>query len=258
MVDVVASAVTRARIGEAKCLLKRNRRPIQVGAFGLGPRPRERRRENILWNKHRVLERMIGICGGRFLDEMVKAVHFVVPGTAMPMIAADEVEDARSGHIQRHIIIIGELIEKMAGVGAFVSAAAVVGAPQVSPRADALTGPAVPQAIRIETDGNHRRFYGTACCGQEERQQSQREAAPDGQVNIEQRTSNNQCRKKPSVAVNEFNVERSTLNVRRSLKYSEAHNAFGFCLIPSMAKPSPNRSQNSRSISLLPPTLSES
>ena len=57
------------------------------------------------------------------------------------------------------------------------------------------------------------------------------------------------------MAVNEFNVERSMLNVRRSLKNSEAHDAFGFCLDPSMAKPSPNRSQNSRSVLLAPQTL---
>src|SRR5439155_17174908 len=101
----------------------------------------------------------------------------------------------------------------MTGVGAFVSTAAIVSAPQVSPRADTLAGPALPHAIGIEADGNDRRFFGKAFPGQEERQQTQHGPAPERQVNIEHRTPNRQRRSKPSVAVNEFNGERSILNV---------------------------------------------
>src|SRR2546423_10743472 len=111
----------------------------------------------------------------------------------------------------------------MTGVGAFVSTAAIVSTPQVSPRADTLAGPALPHAIGIEADGNDWRFFGKAFRGQEERQQH--EPAPERHVNIEHRTSKSQHRRKPGVAANEFNVERSMLNVRRSLKDSEAHDA---------------------------------
>ena len=95
------------------------------------------------------------------MNDMVSAVDGVVPWTAVPMVVASEVEDSRAGDVECDVFVFGELIEEMAGVGAFVSAAAIVGAAHVSASADALIRPAVPLAIGIEDKGNHGRF----CCG---------------------------------------------------------------------------------------------
>ena len=100
----------------------------------------------------------LGLARAGLLDEVVRAIHLVMPGAAMPMVVTREVEHARPLDVQRDVPVVGELVEEMAGVGAFVAAAAVVGAAHIGPRADPLAGPALPQAIRIQTHGNDRRL----------------------------------------------------------------------------------------------------
>src|SRR5665213_2615748 len=89
---------------------------------------------------------------------MVVAVDFVVPGTAVPVVIADEIENAGRLHIQRDIEIVGILIEEVRRVRALVASSAIVGAAHVSARADALVGPALPLAVGIHASWNYRRL----------------------------------------------------------------------------------------------------
>ena len=160
LIDVVARAVARARVGHAEGLLERNRHPHQVGALGDGPRPGERIGERGFRQEDGVGGRLVRIGGAGFLDDVVHAIDLVMPGAAVPVVVAGEVEHARALHVERHVAVVGELVEEVAGVGAFVAAAAVVGAAHVGPRADALAGPAFPQAIGVEANRNDRRLRG--------------------------------------------------------------------------------------------------
>ena len=74
------------------------------------PRPRERRRENIFRNEHRVFHRFVGVGRARFPNQMIDAIHFVMPRTAMPVIVAGEIENAGIFHLERNIEVIGNLI----------------------------------------------------------------------------------------------------------------------------------------------------
>ncbi len=91
---------------------------------------------------------------------MVGAIDDVMPGAAVPVIVAREVEDAGILNIERDVEIVGELVEEMAGIGAFVAAGAVVGASHVGAGADALIGPAVPGAVGVVADGDDGRIGG--------------------------------------------------------------------------------------------------
>src|SRR4029453_6560851 len=92
MVDVVASAVTRARVTEAKCLLECHGHPVEVRTFGDGPGPRERIWEKLLGNEHGLRNGFGWVGGTGFLHDVVCAIDFVMPWAAVPMVAADEVE----------------------------------------------------------------------------------------------------------------------------------------------------------------------
>ena len=94
------------------------------------------------------------IGGAGFLHDVVRAVHVVMPRAAVPVIVAGEVEHAGAFHVERHVVVVGQLIEEMGGVGPLVAASPVVGAAHVGARADALIRPAVPHAVRIQTHGN--------------------------------------------------------------------------------------------------------
>lgn len=98
----------------------------------------------------------------RFLDDMVFPVHNIVPGAAMPVVVAAEDKYAGAFQIERYIAIIRKLIKKMGTVSAFISSTAVIRAPHVCTHADPLLGPAIPEAIGIESDGNAAFFCGAA------------------------------------------------------------------------------------------------
>src|SRR5205085_10352754 len=66
--------------------------------------------------------------------------------------------------------VVGLLVEEVAGVGALVAAGAVVGAAQVSAGADALVGPALPEAVGVQPDGYLRRLVGGRAGGQRQQQ----------------------------------------------------------------------------------------
>src|SRR5262249_7678497 len=98
------------------------------------------------------------IVRARFPDDVIDAVDGEVPGAAVPVVETREVEDSRAGKIERDVLVVGKLVEEVAGVGAFVPAGAVVGAVHVRAGANPLKRPLVPLAIRIEADGNRRRL----------------------------------------------------------------------------------------------------
>ena len=119
---------------------------------------------------------MIRIGGAGFLNDVVGTVHFVMPRAAVPMVVASEVEESRAGDVECDVFVFGELIEEMAGVGAFVAAAAVISAAHVGAHADALIRPAVPLAVGIEANGNDGRFCCSAKLSNRKWKQQKREA----------------------------------------------------------------------------------
>src|SRR6266550_3509427 len=93
---------------------------------------------------------------------MVGPNHFIMPGAAMPMIVAREIDNSAPCHIKSDIEIIGQLIQEMTGIGSFVSTAPIVGAAHISPRPNPLNRPTVPLTVSIQPDRNDRRL--AACC----------------------------------------------------------------------------------------------
>ena len=110
------------------------------------------------------------ISSAGFPDEMVYSIHFINPGAAMPMIVAHETEQSWSLKVEGNILVVGQLIEKMAGICSFVSTTAIVGAAQVSSHAQAENGPLIPIAISIEANrnGSGATTAGMKNCEQEE------------------------------------------------------------------------------------------
>ena len=74
------------------------------------------------------------------------------------MIVAREVEDTRSVDIKSDIIVVSQLIKKMAGVCPFIAAASIISAAHVGAHTDALIRPALPLTKGIEADRNNGRF----------------------------------------------------------------------------------------------------
>ena len=94
-----------------------------------------------------------------FLDDVVSAVYDVMPRAAVPVVVAREVKDAGAFHVERDVEIVGELVEEVTGVGAFIAPAAIIGAAHVGARSDPLVGPSLPQPVRIESDWDDRGIY---------------------------------------------------------------------------------------------------
>jgi len=72
----------------------------------------------------------------------------------MPVIVAREVEHAVTVHIERHVPVLGQLIQEVSRIGAFVAPGAVVSAAHVRADADSLFSPTIPLAVGVEADGN--------------------------------------------------------------------------------------------------------
>ena len=49
---------------------------------------------------------------------MLDTIHDVAPGAAVPMVIASEVKNTGPLNIERDILVVGKLVEEMAGVGA--------------------------------------------------------------------------------------------------------------------------------------------
>src|SRR5258708_12157966 len=96
---------------------------------------------------------MVGVGGARLLYDVVVAIHFIMPGTTVPVVGADEVENAGAERVQSHVLIICKLVKEMAGVCGFIPTGAVVSRAHVGADANALVWPAVPFAIGIHGDG---------------------------------------------------------------------------------------------------------
>ena len=109
------------------------------------------------------------IGGAGFLDDVIGAVHDVMPGAAVPVIVPREIEHAGAFDVESDIEVVRQLIKEMARVGAFVAAAPVVGAAHVGPSADALQRPLFPAAIGVQANGNDGRIDGN--CGSTDQDQ---------------------------------------------------------------------------------------
>ena len=158
MIDVIAGSVKSAGISHSERLREADGHPTEIGALGFGPRPRQRFGERSFGKKHRALRGVQRIGRAGLLDDAIAAIHLVVPGTTVPVVVADEVEDAGRFDVQRDIEIVGLLIQEVGSVGALVAAAPVVGAAHVGPGADALIGPPLPLAIGVGANGDRRRL----------------------------------------------------------------------------------------------------
>src|SRR5579875_868305 len=156
MVDGITRAVVGARVGQAKRFLEWNGHPRKIGTLGIGPGPGQRAREERFGKKYRVLDGVSGIGRTALADKVIGTVYFVVPGAAVPVVVAGEVEDAGAFEVKCNIEIVGLLVEEMAGVGAFVASPTIVGAAEVSSHADPMIGPALPLAVGVQTNRNHR------------------------------------------------------------------------------------------------------
>src|SRR5258708_2030917 len=96
---------------------------------------------------------------------MVLAVDLVVPGAAVPVVVAREGEDAGALDVERHVELVGFLVEEVAGVGGLVAALAVVGAAHIGAGADPLQRPLVPATVGVEADRDHGRLGFSAARG---------------------------------------------------------------------------------------------
>src|SRR5205823_6449228 len=62
------------------------------------------------------LDRPVRVSRAALPDEVVGAVHLVVPGAAVPAVVAGKVEDARALDVEGHVEVVGLLVEEVAGV----------------------------------------------------------------------------------------------------------------------------------------------
>ena len=155
VIDVVARAVVGARIGHAERFLERDRDPVRSAPLVSAQVTGQRASGTGLSGRNTESGRdAVGIRRAGLLNDVVGAIDLVVPGTAVPVVVADEVKDTGSLNVQRDVEIVGELVQEVGSVGPFVAAGSVVGAAHVGPRADPLIRPAFPQAIGVEPDRN--------------------------------------------------------------------------------------------------------
>ena len=68
---------------------------------------------------------------------MIGAVHFIVPGTAVPLVVAGEIKNSRTLQVERNVVVDGQLIRK-----------------HLRANADTLIGPALPHAVGVQPHGN--------------------------------------------------------------------------------------------------------
>ena len=76
----------------------------------------------------------------------------------MPVIITNKIENARPFDVECDVVVIGQLVEKMAAIGAFIAAAPIVGAAHVGAHSNALIRPARPLPVGIQSDWNGDRF----------------------------------------------------------------------------------------------------
>src|SRR2546422_3955960 len=93
------STVPRPRIRHAKRPLERDGHPQQIGALGDVPGPGERSGKQLLRHEHGARYRVGGIGAGAFLNDVIRAVDDVMPGAAVPVVVAGEVEDPLAFHV---------------------------------------------------------------------------------------------------------------------------------------------------------------
>src|SRR5437867_2732234 len=106
---------------------------------------------------------MVGVGRAGFLNDIVGAIDLIMPRTAVPVVVAGKVQYPGALHIERHVEIVGELVEEVGSIGSLVSARPVIGAAHIRPGTDPLIGPALPHAVSVESDGD----YGRLGCGRQ-------------------------------------------------------------------------------------------
>ena len=82
----------------------------------------------------------------------------------MPVVVAGEIEDALARDIERHVEVIRQLEQEMAGVGCLIPPGTVVGASHVGARPYPLLGPPVPHPVAIQAHRNNGRLVGGRLC----------------------------------------------------------------------------------------------
>ena len=93
------------------------------------------------------------------LEDVIRSVNLVMPGTSVPVIVAREVKNAGAFKVNRNIEIVRELVQVVACVGAFVSAAAIICAYHIGPGADSLIGPTIPHPVGVNAHRDNRRMF---------------------------------------------------------------------------------------------------
>ncbi len=165
MIDVVAGAVMSPAVRHAKRALESNRHPGKIGATRGRPGKSQRRREGRLGQKDRTLHRLVRIGRRTFADDVVGPVDFVMPRAAVPVVIAGEAKLARRLEIERHVEVVGLLIQKCAGVGVAIAAGPVVGAAHIRPQSDSLDRPLIPLPHGIQTNRDFRQIISRAALG---------------------------------------------------------------------------------------------
>jgi hypothetical protein len=169
VIDVITGAVAGAGISHAEGFFEGNGNPHEIGTFGDGPGPGQRIGEEMFGDEFGVGDWFEGVSGGGFLDDVIDAIDFVMPGTAVPVIIAGEVENTWAVDVQGDVERFRLLIKKVAGIGGFIATGTVVGAAHIGAGTDTLVWPAVPLFIGIECDGDLRGFSG-GCVGVEQKE----------------------------------------------------------------------------------------
>src|SRR6266850_4089940 len=98
--------------------------------------------------------------GAGFLNNAIRSINLIMPGTAMPMIVTREIEDPLPFEVQRYIAVLAQLVKKVTGIGSFVPPAPIIRAAHVRPGSHPQIRPPFPLCVSIQSHGNDWWFDG--------------------------------------------------------------------------------------------------
>src|SRR5437588_739280 len=93
--------------------------------------------------RNQVEDILVWLCVPGFVDNLISAVHLIMPWTPVPMVISREVQNSRAGNIESDVPVFSNLIKKMAGICPLIPTAPVIGAAHKSASTDAFIGPAL-------------------------------------------------------------------------------------------------------------------
>ena len=94
------------------------------------------------------------IGGAALLNDMIHAVHLVMPRTAVPVVISNEVKDAGALNIETDISVRSELIEEMGRISGLIASPSIVSAAHVRANSDSLIGPVIPHPVSVQAHRN--------------------------------------------------------------------------------------------------------